>query len=104
MQAEEVVEIAADRFGGAAARGDVGLRRDHRGRRQQLELQVVRQLQLAPHPLLAQVLLDEPRVLDRGADLIGDGGDQFAVTRREGVFALPIRQIDHADGRGHAAR
>ena len=64
----------------------------------------MRQLQLPAHPLLAEVALDQARVLDRRADLIRDGGDELAVTRGERVFAGPVGQIDDADGRGDPAR
>jgi len=39
----------------------------------------VRELQLAAQPLLPKIALDESSILDRRADLIGDGCDQFAV-------------------------
>src|SRR3989442_13820460 len=74
--------------------------RDDEGRGEQLQLQVMRQLQLAPYPLLAQVLGDQGRVLDRGADLIRDGGDELAVARGERIGAEPVRQVDDADRLG----
>src|SRR5207247_2502887 len=69
-EGEQVVKVPARRLGLAAAGGDVHAGRDDEGRGEQLQLQVVRQLQLAPYALLAQVLGDQGRVLDRGADLI----------------------------------
>ena len=102
VETQQVIEVTAHRFGGAAASGNVRFRGDHRRRRQQLELQVVGQLQLATDALLAQVELYEPSVLNRRADLIRDGGDQLAVACGERVFSSAVGQIDHPDGRGHA--
>ena len=103
-QVQQVVEVAAHRLGLAAARPDVGARGDDEGRRQQLELQVVRQLQLAPHPLLAQVPGDEPRVLDRRADLVRDRRHELPVSGGERILAQPVGQVDHADRPAARAR
>ena len=62
------------------------------------------ELQFAAHALLAEVALDEPRVLDRGTDLVCNRRDELAVAGRERVFTSPISQVDHADGRRHATR
>src|SRR5438034_11101178 len=83
--------------------GDVHAGRDDEGRGEQLELQVVRQLQLPSHALLAQVLRDQRRVLDRGADLVRDGGDELAVPRGERVRAHAVGQVDDADRLGALA-
>src|SRR2546428_8755668 len=63
----------------------------------------MRQLELAPHALLAEVAGDEAGVLDRRADLIGDRRDELAVAGRKRVRAEPVREIDHADRAGGTA-
>jgi hypothetical protein len=104
MTPQEIIKVSAHRLGRTTTRRDVALGRDDRGRRQQLELQVVGQLQLAAHSLLAQVELHQPRILDRRTDLIRDGSDELAVAGGERVLSRPVRQIDHADRCGDAAR
>ena len=104
MQAQQVIEVATNRLCRPTSRRDIALRRHNRGRRQQLELQIMRQLQLAAHPLLAQVALHQPRILDRRTDLIGDRRDELAVAGGERVFSRPVREIDDADRRGYAPR
>jgi hypothetical protein len=69
----------------------------HRRRREQLELEVVGQLQLAADLLLAEIALDQPRVLHRRPDLVRDGGDQLAVAGSEAIAADPVGEIDDAD-------
>jgi len=51
----------------------------------------VGQLELAADALLAQVLLDQTRVLDRRPDLIRDGRDELAVAGGERV--LPVLSV-----------
>ena len=103
-QPGEGVEVAAHRLRRQASRGDLRVAVQHRRRRQQLELEVVRQLQLAPEPLLPQIALDQPRVLHRGADLVGDGRDQLPVARGEAVAADPVGEVDDADAAQRRAR
>ena len=93
----EGVEVAADRIRRQASRRHLGVAVQHRGRGEQLELEIVRQLQLPAEPLLPRVALDQPGVLHRGADLVGHRGDQLAVARREAVAADPVGEIDDAD-------
>ena len=57
----------------------------------------MRQLQLAAEPLLLEVALDQPGVLDRGADLVGDGGHQLPVAQGEAVAAQPVGEVDDPD-------
>ena len=103
-QPREGVEVAADRLGGQASGGHLGVPVQHRGRRQQLELEIVGQLQLPAEPLLAQIALHQARVLDRGADLVGDGRDELAVARREAVAADAVGEVDDADAAHRQSR
>ena len=77
----EGVEVAAHRVGREAARRHLGVALQHAGRREQLELEVVRQLELVAEPLLAAVALHQPGVLHRRADLVGDRGHQLPVAQ-----------------------
>ena len=86
-QPGEGVEVAAHRFGRETSRRHFGVAVEHRGRGKQLELEVVRQLELAADLLLAEIALDQARVLHRRADLVGHRGDQLAVARGEAVAA-----------------
>ena len=96
-QAAEGVEVAAHRVGRQASRGDLGVALEHRGRRQELELEIVGQLELPLQPLLLRVALHQPGVLDRGADLVGDRAHQLPVVEGEAVAADAVGQVHDAD-------
>src|SRR4029078_8199722 len=79
-----------------ADRSYLSIALEHGRRRKQLELEVVRQLQLPVHPLLVKVLLHQPAVLDRGADLIGYRRHQFEIARRERFTAESVGEVHDA--------
>ena len=72
--------------------------------RQKLHLQVVRELHLLREPLLLDRRAHEPRVLDRGADLRRDRGDELLVAGGERLTRAPIGQVHDAQRLGAARR
>ena len=101
----EGVEVAADavRPGGRWP-PTCGVALEHRGRGQQLELEVVGQLQLALQPLAAEVPLHQPGVLDGGADLVGHRRDQLASEGVKVSPTEPVGEVDDADAARAARR
>ena len=98
-QLKDLVEVASHRDRRLHASRRVHSRhRPHRG--QQLHLQVVGQLHFAGDPIASHALPDEPVVLERGADLVGDRGEQPLVRRREAAPAASADQVDHAHRAG----
>src|SRR5215218_4874830 len=96
-QAIQVVEVAADVFGGHHSRGDGGFGRDVSRVGEKLHLQVVRELHLLLQPLLIERPPNEARILDRGADLRGDRRDELLITGGERLPRPPIREVDDAE-------
>jgi hypothetical protein len=89
----EGVEVTPNRVHGTADRGHLGVAlHDGRGWKQ-LELEVVSQLELASHPLLAEILLHQAAVLDGGTDLVGDRRHQLEVARRKRLTAEPVGEV-----------
>ena len=89
----EIVEISADVFRGNDERCNRRLWCDVRGIGQELHLQVVRELHLLLHALLVERLPDEPSVLDGGADLAGDCGDELLVASSERLSGPSVGEI-----------
>ena len=96
-QPAEGVEVTADRVGRKAPGRDLGVSLKHGRRRQQFELEIVRQLQLSLQPLLLQVSIHQPGVLDGGADLVGHRTHQLPVVQGKPISADPVSQVDYAD-------
>jgi hypothetical protein len=103
-QPAEGVEIATDRVGGQASRGNFGISLKHGRRREQFQLKIVGQLQLTLEPLLLQIALNQPGILHRCANLIGHCAHQLTIIQREAIPPDPIGQIDNAYATKLAAR
>ena len=101
-QPKQIVEISADAFRWHDARRDLRVRRDDVARRQELHLQVVRELHLVREPLLLDRRADEPRVLNRRADLRRDRGHQLLIAGGEWLPRAAVGQIHDAER--HPAR
>ena len=101
-EAEQVVEIPADALGWYDSRGHRRIGRDDLVVRQQLHLQIVRELHLVRQTLLLDGCAHEPDVLDRRADLRGDRRDQLLVAGGERLAGSAVRQIHHAQRFGAA--
>ena len=97
-ETEEVIEVAAHRFGGNAARRHLRQPTELPERREELELEVVGELHLAHQPLLPKARRHQPAVLHRRADLAGDGADQLLVAGGEAFAAGQPTQVDDPDG------
>ena len=96
-QATEGVEVTPDRVGRQTSRRHLGVSLKHGRRGQQLQLEIVRQLQLSLQPLLLQVSFDQPGVLDRRTNLVGHCTHQLSVVQGKAISADPVGQVDYAD-------
>src|SRR6185503_9824540 len=97
---KQTVKVAADTFGGNNARRHCCLRSNHAVVRQQLHLEVVRHLHLVRETLLLDRRAHESRVLDGGADLRGNRGDELLVAGREWESRPAVGQIHYTERRG----
>ena len=66
-------------------------------RLKQPHLKVVGQLHLVRHPVPRPALAEQSMILERRADLAGDGGQQLAVPGREGAASPAPEQVDDTD-------
>ena len=103
-QPGEGVEVSAHRFGRPESGGHLRHALQHGGRGQQAELELVGQFQFALEPLPAEVPFDQPGVLDGGADLVGDRGEEPHVGGGKGVGPEPVGEVDDPDAAGLESR
>jgi hypothetical protein len=106
VHGDEVVVVAADLLGGVHPAVEVEAGYAWRPAREELLLDVARDLELLLHALLLLHLADEPRVLDRDGRLVGEGGEEVGVPVREGADVRVV-EVDGAedlllDLEGHA--
>src|SRR5690349_23885090 len=92
-----MIEVTTNALGWKYTRGNFRFRRDNRGCRQQLHLEIVGEAHLVHESLLVNRRADESRVLNGGPDLRGDCLDELLIARRERLARASVRQIHDAE-------